>query len=403
MKEPEENLEHNRQQSRRIAYLVSGFLQQTLTEEEKVELDNWINASDQNLRLFEDLTDTEKLQEGFKQIEKLDAAVAMHRIQGRIHIGNPPVKQKIWWRYAAAAAILILFASAAFYFFNPNKRSSKENIAVLNDIAPGGNKAILTLSDGSVLKLDETPDGVIGKETKSNIIKNKSGELMYTHRGNADHFNVLTTPRGGGYHVVLSDGTKVWLNAASSLKYPLAFSQNTREVELTGEAYFEVAKDASKPFFVKTTNQQVEVLGTNFNINAYEDEPAITTSLLEGKIKVSSINNQQVSTSNYALLQQGQQSNFSYGQPIKISNQFDPIEIIAWKEGNFEFKDASIEQIMRQVARWYDAEIIYEEKPTYHFNASVDRNTPVSKLLHFLEMTNRVHFTIKGKTIIVKS
>lgn len=208
----------------------------------------------------------------------------------------------------------------------------------------------------------------------------------------ASVMHTLTTPVGGQYQVTLPDGTKVWLNASSMLKYPSRFTGNDRTVELSGEGYFEVAKNISKPFKVVANDVNVEVLGTHFNINAYSDEPSLMTTLLEGSVKVSKGND-------FKMLIPGQQSAVINDQ-IRISN-VDTSNIVAWKNNEFKFTDAPIETVMRQVKRWYGAEIIYQDKVTHHFNATVDRTESIDKLLHYLEGTGQVHFKLDNKKIIV--
>lgn len=393
MKEPEENWDFNPDKKKRIAYLVAGFLEKTLTSEEETELDDWINASDQNQRIFDDLIDPDKLKQGFKELDNLDVQAAWQRIEQR-KAEVKPIRLK-WPKYAAAAAIILLIGLSIFYLITSNKNTDEKNIAnVQGDIMPGSNKATLTLADGSTIALNEIPNGTVNAEKSTGIKKIKEGELEYdASTTSAIAYNTLTTPRGGQYTVNLPDGSKVILNAASSLKYPLRFTGKNREVELTGEAYFEISKDKTKPFMVKTPNQQVEVLGTHFNINAYEDEIKTHTTLVEGSVKISASGNQKI-------LSPGYQSILDENKLLTI-RQADLLEVTAWKEGNFEFVNAPIETIMKQVTRWYDAEIIYEGNVPFHFNASISRNVPVSKLLKLLASTGRVHFKITGNKIFV--
>jgi ferric-dicitrate binding protein FerR (iron transport regulator) len=218
--------------------------------------------------------------------------------------------------------------------------------------------------------------------------ENNSPEIKY---------NILITPKGGQYMVILPDGTKAWLNASSSLKYPLAFNSDDRVVELTGEGYFEVAKDQNKHFKVKLKNDAVvEVTGTHFNIMAYDDEINIQTTLIEGSVLVNS-NNKQIK------ILPGQQAAIQKDGTIELNTRVNTEDVIAWQNGLFKYKDQPIENIMRQVARWYDVDIVYEGKVTDHFNVTgISRNVSVSKLFNLLELTGRVHFSVEDKKIIVK-
>ena len=227
-------------------------------------------------------------------------------------------------------------------------------------------------------------------------ILQEQGEIAYNGQAIADPtaYHMLTIPRKGHYKLLLPDGTKVWLNAASSIRYPIAFSGTERKVFVTGEAYFEVAKDKTKPFRVVANDLVVEALGTAFNVNAYADEPYISTTLLEGSVLVTKGNTENV-------LKPGQQARIT-GAVFSIINVKGE-EAIAWKNNQFKFSDLPLDVIMRQIERWYDAEIIYENKPADHFNAEISRDVPVSKLLHILALTNRVHFTIEGNKIFVKN
>jgi len=208
-------------------------------------------------------------------------------------------------------------------------------------------------------------------------------------------YNTITTPRGGQYQLVLADGTKVWLNAASSLKFPTAFAGDERRVELTGEGYFEVLHNDKKPFLVDTRNGIIQVLGTHFNINAYDNEMTVNTTLLEGSIKV-------FNESAFVILKPGQQSVINKRGEIRINKGIDVDEVVAWKNGKFQFGEAmSIEMIMRQLARWYDIEVEYKTKETGHIGGSISRNVNVSKVLEMMEMTGAAKFQVNGRNVTV--
>ncbi|MFC0773398.1 FecR family protein [Terrimonas alba] len=400
MKQPDSLTSQQQQQAERVAYLVSGFLRQSLTEEELDELDAWIVESDDNQMLFEELTDPKNIEAGMRQMEGIDTEKALRKIKSQIKVKEvqPSWRKRHYWTYGIAASLLL--ATGLFYFNKAGKKNvPAENTSAITDLLPGGNKATLQLADGSIVNLQEQKSGLLKNENGVLINKTNDGQLTYSGTATSPQdieYNTLVTPKGGQYQVILPDGTRAWLNAASSLKYPVAFTGSERIVELDGEGYFEVAKNAAKPFKVRLRNEtEVQVLGTHFNINAYDDEDRIRTTLLEGTVAVSSKKNKLT----LAPLQQAVVHN---NNEILLDKNANTSAVMAWKNGQFVFKDAPIESVMRQVARWYDVDIDYEGKVTYHFNATIDRNVPVSKLFKLLEMTDNVHFTIKGKKIIVQ-
>jgi len=321
----------------------------------------------------------------------------------RINTGigqKPVIVIRLWPRIAVAASIL-LFLSIGGYFLLPKQAPRKQivhNQPLRNDIAPGGSKAILTLANGKQIVLNNAQNGALAQQGAITISKTQSGQIVYTAGAPTTQnpqlitYNSIETPRGGQYHLTLSDGTNVWLNAASSIKYPVVFAGNERRVEITGEAYFEVEHIAAKPFRVVCNGQTVEDLGTHFNINAYSDEKAVKTTLLEGSVRVSSAGRNQ-------MLKPGEQSLLENGN-IRIAD-VDVNEVIAWKNGFFQFKDDNISDIMRQLGRWYDVSIKYEGNvPEREFSGEIPRNVNVSQVLDILSF-EKIHFKIEGKTIIV--
>lgn len=312
-------------------------------------------------------------------------------------VTRKPVRRHLY-RYAAAAAVL-LAAGAAWFLLQPGK-TAKTPVAqeqrFRNDMAPGSDKATLTLADGSVIALGDSGQGNIARQGGASILQPAAGALEYQPGAAADApvFNTLTTPAGGQFRLTLADGSKVWLNAASSLRFPTAFSGNERVVELIGEAYLEVSKDAKHPFRVIARGMTVDVLGTHFNINAYDNEPSIRTTLVEGAVRVGKGGQSRV-------LRPGQQARLS-GDQLSVAENIDLGAVTAWKEGRFNFSEAPITEVMRQVERWYGAEVIYEGDVQHHFVGSLPRKLPVSRLLKMLELTGRVKFTIEGNRITVK-
>lgn len=315
------------------------------------------------------------------------------------------------FRWVAAAVILITLAVGSWFYFETSFPGGLNKSQYANDVPPGGNNAILTLADGSSISLTDAGAGELLNTRGVRIVKAADGQLVYTVdpavSNSADQltFNTITTPRGGQYQVNLPDGTKVWLNAASSLKFPTTFTGlKERKVELNGEAYFEVAKNKQQPFKVMSAGadhgkaQETEVLGTHFNIYAYDDEPETKTTLLEGSIRVAALGN--VNQKQDVLLFPGQQALLSDGK-IKTSSA-DMEEAIAWKNGNFMFANEKIESIMRKIARWYNVDVVYQGKITDNdFVGTVPRFKNVSEALTILELTNTVHFKIEGRRIIV--
>jgi len=301
----------------------------------------------------------------------------------------------------AAAVIIVALCAGGYFIFNQRQ---KERVAVeasgspsKNDVMPGYNKAILTLANGSAIVLDSAHIGKLAQQGNTTVVNSNNGQLAYNtlnEKPNEVLYNTLATPRGGQYQLVLPDGSKVWLNAASSIRYPTAFAGKVRKIEITGEAYFEVAKNAGMPFIVKANGMDVRVLGTHFNVNAYDDEAAIKTTLLEGAVMVT----KDAAT---AILKPGQQSRLAKSGKINVMDNADVEEAVAWKNGKHAFNNADIETIMRQAARWYDIEVVYKTKIEDHYTVNVPRNVPVSQLFHFLELSSGVHFAIEGKKITV--
>lgn len=324
------------------------------------------------------------------------------------HERTRPLLIYLQWGAAVAAALLIVTGvmlwTAAPEFKVGSVLTAGPARKVKNDIAPGGNKAILMLANGVRIILNDAKNGELTQQGNITVNKEKDGLLTYrvkpgktAEQQQETALNSIATPRGGQYQVVLPDGTKVWLNAASTLKFPIAFTGNERNVGLIGEAYFEVAKDPAKPFRVTSAGQTIEVLGTHFDVNAYDDEPVIKTTLLEGSIKLNS-------GSKNAVLKPGQQATLSPSglTPIRVKSGIDVNAVMAWKNQLFEFNHDNIQTIMRQVSRWYDVDIAYEGNiPEDRFEGKISRNVDVSQILKILELSG-VNFRIEGKKIIVK-
>ncbi|MBB5622744.1 ferric-dicitrate binding protein FerR (iron transport regulator) [Pedobacter cryoconitis] len=299
--------------------------------------------------------------------------------------------------YMAAAASLALIIGVGLYFNQPPPLSkSIQAKAFANDIPAGSNKAYLTLANGKKLALTNSANGTLAEEAGIKITKTADGQLVYTIADQGEKgiagYNSIETPRGGQYQLNLPDGTKIWINSASSLKYPASFaSLKERRVELSGEAYFEVAKDKTHPFIVKSGRQEIQVLGTHFDVNAYPDEQLIKTTLLEGSVKL----NKQV------VLKPGEQSSLTGEKfTVKAVNVNDAVD---WKNGEFVFTNESLTSILKKVSRWYDVEIKYVRTPANMptFTGSVSRSENISGVLKMLEETSNVRFSIEGKQVSV--
>jgi transmembrane sensor len=300
-----------------------------------------------------------------------------------------------------AATILLCISVVAYFAFRQSSLNSENtaSIAKQNDLPPGSNKAILTLSNGQHIVLTGASNGKIAQQGNVAVNKTAEGQIVYNGNDNeasAPVYNTTATPRGGEYHLTLADGTNVWLNAASTITYPTAFTGHDRTVQITGEVYFEVSHDQHKPFKVISRGQTVEVLGTHFNINAYDDEPAIKTTLFEGAVKVSR-------DAKSAILKPGEQAvDNTNSSTISVTNDFNSAEVIAWKNGKFYFDYTDINTVMRQIARWYDVDVVYQGKvSSKRLSGSFSKYTNASKALSILEYAG-INFKIEGRRIIVK-
>lgn len=385
----------------RVAYLISGYIRKTLSSAEHDELDSWVEASDENMLLFEELTDEKNIEANLAWMDKVKTEQSLKKIKQKIEFGPKQNKTSSnRWVYGIAASIIILIAAFAIFRMTLDQKTERPVVTKIpqTDIQPGGNKGTLTLSNGSVIDLNNAKIGLLENDNGTSINKSTDGEITYANSSTADNnlsnYNILSSPKGGQYKVQLPDGSIVWLNAASSLKYPTAFTANERIVELKGEAYFEIAKNRNKPFIVKLTDEsEVKVLGTHFNVMSYEDEKAKEITLLEGSVEIKHLTNTQILTP-------GQQGQVTLGK-INLNSEVDTMKVTGWKNGQFVFHDADIQTIMKQVDRWYDVEIKYQAKVNQQFNAVISRNEPVSRLLHLLEGTGQIHFKIENKIIYV--
>lgn len=366
-----------------MAYIQSGSYDDAFR---KLLNDHWVNSADE-VHLFD---------EG-KSKEILHSVLASDRQTERPGRGKVRL---LWVKYAAAAAVAAVVAGLWTQW---DKRSGRQSDTAAHapkviDFAPGGNKALLTLADGAAIELDKIGSGLVARQGSTEISKSDSGTLVYANssvtKGGSSGFNKVSTPRGGQYKVLLPDGSKVWLNASSSIRFPSVFPAASRAVDITGEAFFEVAKDKRRPFTVRFNGSAVQVLGTSFNIMAYPEEKVSRTTLVEGAV---SIRNQY----QQARLIPGQEAAVLPGGRIRTA--FKPVEeAVAWKDGLFFFKKAGIQDVMRQLSRWYDVEITYRgEVPVRLFTGQVSRDANLSEIIGMLRYAG-VNCSLAGKAIVVE-
>jgi ferric-dicitrate binding protein FerR (iron transport regulator) len=383
--------------------LLEKYLNNGLLPEEEQEFVNLLRQK--RYRDWLSLDVLARLEDEHPELKTLPDDASQKMLQAIFSHGEevtPRIPSRRRWMPYAAAAILLLAVGLYFY---PTRQKQEAPVVtttpVQQDVDPGGNKAILTLADGRKIVLDSAANGQLVNQDNAEVTKTKDGELTYNSSA-AVSYNILNTPRGGQYMLTLPDGTKVWLNAASTIKFPTAFINKDRQVELSGEAYFEVAHNAKQPFYVNLKGMSVLVLGTHFNVNAYEDENAVKTTLLEGSVRIV---NRETSNVNGLLpvLKPSQQAVFTHDSRLTIHDVPDAEEAIAWKNGLFIFSNENITSIMRKLARWYDIDVEYKgDVSGKSLWGTMSRFEKVSEVLKMLELTNVVNFSMEGRKIIVK-
>jgi transmembrane sensor len=381
------------------ADLIFKQINEGLTADEQQELTDWIESSPSNGMLFEEITKANAQDSAIDFMNSLSVDDAWNHVKmtfdekqstQTIKISTP---QRKYFAWSAVAALLIL----GFFIWKPNHIKPTTYVATPVEITPGSNKATLTLADGRIISLDGLANGGIAAEKNVQVIK-MDGVVQYNSSDNNHEiaYNTIQTPKGGKYQLILADGTIVWLNAASSLRFPVAFVGNERLVELKGEAYFEVKKDSKKPFKVTLENDaQIEVKGTAFNINAYQDEEFLKTTLVEGKIN---------------FLFKGRTKSLLPRQQIKFDKALNEMELpadvdiydeIAWKNDLFVFKSMDVKSIMRIISRWYDIDVVYQGKINPEtFSGIVSSKSNLSQVLKIME-AGGIQFKIEGRKIVV--
>ena len=391
-----------------IKEIINRYFGGTISSEEKIVLAQWIEDSGDDqaveallLKCWEHFETQQsipapKADALLKAIlQKADRQENHSPKSGRFHIQN-------WMRWVAAASIILLMGVGCYLFFKHTSEKVFTNVVTAQrDVMPPKSvNAVLTLANGQRIVLDSAANGALAIQGNVNVIKSGDGQIAYNTNASKSTekevvYNTLSIPRGSKILcLTMADGSKVWLNSESSLRYPNLFRGKERRVEITGEAYFEVSKNTAMPFIVNVNNKaEVKVLGTHFNINAYEDEASIRTTLLEGSVKFSS------SPAASVILSPGQQGQLA-GPSLKVVNA-NIEETVAWKNDMFNFNGENISTIMRQLARWYDLDVRYEKEPTEIFYVKMSRNTNVSNVFKILETTGGVHFEVEGKKITV--
>lgn len=390
----------------RIAYLLEAYTSQKATAREEQELMEWMQEAQEDSELKAYIESLWQQRPSGSTSSHVNWDQMFNNVihSDKVFSIAPEPKRKVirWPRVAAAAAILVLVGTAAYFLLPSGKDNppvaKKEEQAPIHDVAPPvTNKATLTLANGKVIILDSASTGSLAMQGAGNASKVNEGELAYTATSvTTVEYHTLNVPKGSKpMQLQLADGSEVWLNAASSITFPNVFTGSERKVSVIGEAYFEVAKNAAMPFKVSKGETVITVLGTHFNVNAYDGENDIKVTLLEGSVKV----NNAIGS---VTIQPGQQARINSNHTPQTINGIDVEQVMAWKNGRFEFNETDIQTIMRQIERWYDVEIVYDGKITQHFNGSIPRQVNASKVLQMLEKTGGVRFSIDGKKVMVK-
>lgn len=392
-----------------IALLIKKYLKEDLDEKEEQELESWKNQSEANRQIFEKLTDDNYLLQAVSDSYKIDSdEIAQQKInvlidadQATTGIAKETLVRSIWPRLSVAAAVLLLLAVSAVYFLRKNQQPDTRVTKTSNetpDITPGTYKATLRLADGRSIVLDSATMGQLAQQGGIQVL-NKNGQLVYTP-SNAEGkgevlWNTLSTAKGQTYPLLLSDGSRIWLNSESSIRFPVFFKGDLREVQITGEVLFEVAHDPSKPFKVTAKDINVQVLGTTFNVNAYNDEDAIKTTLIEGSVQVSSGVQRK-------KIRPGQQAQVVANE-IKVVENVAVDKIIAWKQGYFRFKEDKLSEAMKNIARWYNVDVVFQGNAgNVEFSGDIHRSSNLSEVVRLLAAMD-VDARIEGRKLILKA
>jgi len=389
----------------RIHYLLEAFIAKRATSLEEQELMEWIYDAKDDIEFKSYIEKLWNSHDPAANAGNVDWDKMFNSIiQKDVYSIAPEPKNKAVgfpWISAAAVIILVLFATGIYLLSNQDTpglpvAENKEQQPLKDVAPPSANKATLTLGNGEIIILDNAATGSLAEQGIINAALSNNDDLIYTSIAATElEYHTLQIPKGSKpMQLQLADGSEVWLNASSSITFPNVFSGSERKVMLTGEAYFEVKQNIDKPFIVSKGEMQVQVLGTQFNIDSYEDEGDIKVTLLEGSVKVGNGKKE-------AILRPGQQARLT-GATLKIINDVNTDEVIAWKNGYFNFNNTSIQTIMRQIERWYDVKVVFDGPITQHFNGKIQRQVNVSRVLSMLEKTGGIQFNIEGNTVVVK-
>ena len=387
-----------------ISDLIAKKNKGTISPEEMEKLESWMHESSENLEIYSRATDNKHL------VNKLEVYQLFKKNEVRAALESELFSAKTrklypnaLLRYAAVLIPFVILVGVSWYFLNESKSPPLSGLDEV--VKPGSQKALLKLSDGKIMELDDSNLLAELQEGDARVI-NEQNSLIYSSKEESSVtkavvYNELITPRGGGYKLQLADGTEVTMNAGSSLRYPVAFSDSTRQVFLEGEAYFDVSHNG-KPFIVSCDKMDVRVLGTSFNISSYSDDSEIRTTLVEGKVKVSKAGNQGLSSEGIILAPDDQailNREYALLEVIKVNTT----QYTSWVNGKFEFNNANLNEVMKRLARWYDFEYEFKSDSAkdYHFTARINNDQSISSILEMLEMTTDVKFEIKDQTIVI--
>jgi len=390
--------------TKEIEEIISDLFSGNINSEQQIQLDLWIQNNPDKKAWIDQILASRSVIKDLATVVDLKNPMYWEQMKAK----TASSKRKLFiWKVSRIAAVFVFLLTVSFvtyYSFRPSLNKVNENLVALSKIKPGGNNAYLTLSDGSIITLNNVKNGTLAQQGYSTITKN-SDQLVYNNlypeakSQIALTYNTLVTPQGGEYRITLPDGTKVWLNASSQLKYPVAFTENTREVWLEGEAYFEVAKNAEKPFFVKVKNKaDIRVLGTHFNVMAYANEPEMQATLVEGSVQVL-CNSKNIKT----ILTPGQQSILTNEKELKVI-EVNTMEFTAWKDGLFLFNNEEMGSIMRKLSRWYNVKIVFEtdDAKSIQFFGKVKRYENIDKVLNMIRQTDKIDYMIKDNIIHIR-
>lgn len=371
----------------RLSYLLTVSNALSATAAELQELDHWYESFGQDETLTAKLTDTAKLVLEKKMLAAIAASI------------NKPVLRLNWKQYAVAAVTLLCLSAGLMLHLTTQTKVNDHTVYIsTNDIDPGSNKAVLTLANGTKIDLTATGAGLMAQQQDTRIVKTADGVLQYENGQAADGpavLNSIAIPRGGQYQLILPDGSKVWINSQSTLKYPTAFNGDNREVELTGEAYFEIAHNAAKPFRVLSAGQVVQVLGTHFNISSYAGS-VMQTTLLQGSVLITN-----TAGGSNRKLNPGQQATLN-GSGIALA-AIDTENSIAWKNGQFKFENTDISTVVQQLERWYNVDITYRGPAGKKFYGSISRTVKLSTVLNMLQVTSHLNYKIEGRSVSLEN